>query len=402
MNRPAIPRLRRPLFWLLPALAVAVAAWGFWPRALPVDVARIASGPLAVGFSEEARTQLSDRWLVSAPLPGTVERITLRPGDRVVAGTPVAELRAAPAALFDPASRAQAVARERAALHAEAAAAAAIGAAEAERERSAADLARMQALDSGRLVARADLDRSRAAAAAAAAAVRSARAQRESAKSELAAARAVLALQGRTGETRLSLRAPVTGEVVRRYVESATPVAAGQPLLEIGDPEAIEVVSEVLTADAVQLVAGTPVRLTGWGGDAVLRGRVLRVEPAGFTKLSALGVEEQRVLVRIAFEDPLSARRRLGDGFRLQAEFVVWQSRDVPAVPTAALFRDGAAWAVYVVSDGKARLRHVRLGHVGEDAAELAGGLERGELVVLYPGEAVRDGARVAPRGQVR
>lgn len=208
----------------------------------------------------------------------------------------------------------------------------------------------------------------------------------------------MLALQGHPGETRLALRAPVAGEVVHRFVESATSVAAGQPLLEIGDPATIEVVSEVLTADAVQLVPGTPVVLTGWGGDAALHGRVIRIEPGGFTKVSALGVEEQRVLVRIALEDPVSARRRLGDGFRLQAEFVVWQSPDALSVPTAALFRDGAAWAVHVVADGRARLRHVRLRHVGEDAAEVAGGLQRGETVVLYPGDTVRDGTRVAPR----
>lgn len=387
---------RRQLFWLLLAVVVGIAAWGFWPRALPVETARIARGPLTVSFNEEARTRLHDRWMVSAPLPGVVERIVLRPGDAVAAGQTVAVLVPARASLFDPMRRADAQARVSSAMQAEAAASAAIVAAEAERTRSRAELRRASALAADRLIARADLDAIRAGAASAEAALRSARAQRESARIERDAARAVLALQGAPGgDARVELPAPVAGRIVRRLVESATPVQAGQPLLEIGDPQAIEVIAEVLTTDAVRLSPGTPVQLTRWGGDAPLRGRVQTVEPGGFTKVSALGVEEQRVLVVMTLQDPASARVRLGDGFRLEAEFIVWQSPDALSVPTAALFRDGARWAVYAVEEGRARLRHVTIGRMGDDAAELKAGLREGDQVIVYPGDTVRDRRRV-------
>ncbi|WP_242103841.1 HlyD family efflux transporter periplasmic adaptor subunit [Lysobacter sp. M2-1] len=387
---------RRQLFWLLLAVVVGIAAWGFWPRALPVETARIARGPLTVSFNEEARTRLHDRWMVSAPLPGVVERIVLRPGDAVAAGQTVAVLVPARASLFDPMRRADAQARVSSAMQAEAAASAAIVAAEAERTRSRAELRRASALAADRLIARADLDAIRAGAASAEAALRSARAQRESARIERDAARAVLALQGAPGgDARVELPAPVAGRIVRRLVESATPVQAGQPLLEIGDPQAIEVIAEVLTTDAVRLSPGTPVQFTRWGGDAPLRGRVQTVEPGGFTKVSALGVEEQRVLVVMTLQDPASARVRLGDGFRLEAEFIVWQSPDALSVPTAALFRDGARWAVYAVEEGRARLRHVTIGRMGDDAAELKAGLREGDQVTVYPGDTVRDRRRV-------
>jgi HlyD family secretion protein len=387
---------RRQLFWLLLAVVVGIAAWGFWPRALPVETARIARGPLTVSFNEEARTRLHDRWMVSAPLPGVVERIVLRPGDAVAAGQTVAVLVPARASLFDPMRRADAQARVSSAMQAEAAASAAIVAAEAERTRSRAELRRASALAADRLIARADLDAVRAGAASAEAVLRSARAQREAARIERDAARAVLALQGAPGgDARVALPAPVAGRVVRRLVESATTVQAGQPLLEVGDPQAIEVIAEVLTTDAVRLSPGTPVQLTRWGGDASLRGRVETVEPGGFTKVSALGVEEQRVLVVMTLQEPASARIRLGDGFRLEAEFIVWQSPDALSVPTAALFRDGTRWAVYAIEKGRARLRQVTLGRMGDDAAELKAGLREDDQVILYPGDTVRDGRRV-------
>jgi HlyD family secretion protein len=387
---------RRQLFWLLLAVVVGIAAWGFWPRALEVETARIARGPLTVSFNEEARTRLHDRWLVSAPLPGVVERIVLRPGDAVAVGQTVAVLAPARASLFDPMRRAEAQARASSAMQAEASAAAAIVAAEAERTRSRVELRRAIALAADRLIARADLDAIRAGAASAEAVLRSARTQREAARIERDAARAVLALQGAPGgDARVALPAPVAGRVVRRLVESATTVQAGQPLLEVGDPQAIEVIAEVLTTDAVRLSPGTPVQLTRWGGDASLRGRVQTVEPGGFTKVSALGVEEQRVLVVMTLQDPASARIRLGDGFRLEAEFIVWQSPDALSVPTAALFRDGTRWAVYAIEKGRARLRHVTIGRMGDDAAELKAGLDEGDQVILYPGDTVSEGRRV-------
>lgn len=392
-------RARRPLFWLLLAIVGAIAAWGFWPRALTVETARIARGPLTVSFHEEARTRLHDRWLVSAPLAGMVERIVLRPGDAVAAGQTVAMLVPTHASLFDPAHRAEAQARASAAAQAEAAAVAAVAAADAEHGRSRAELRRAEALAADRLIARADLDAVRAAATFAGAALRAARAQREAARIERDAARAVLALQGAAGgDARLALPAPVAGRVVRRLVESAVPVQAGQPLLEIGDPQAIEVIAEVLTADAVRVSPGTPVLLTRWGGDAPLHGRVRVVEPGGFTKISALGVEEQRVNVIIDFEDPAAAAR-LGDGYRVEVQVIVWQEDDVTKVPVGALFRHEGEWAVFVLNDGRAHVRRVTLGQRNDTEAQVLEGLSPDELVVLHPPDTLSDGVRAQPRG---
>lgn len=392
-------RPRRPLYFLVLAALVAIALWGFWPRALPVETARVGRTSLTVGFTEEGRTRLRDRYLVSAPLDGVIERVTLEPGDRVAAGAAVATMRPASAALFDPASRTEAEARWRAARDELTAANAAVAAARAERDRSAAAHERAQALARDRLIAESDLDAARAQAARAAADLRAAQAAAQAAGIRRDAARAVLDLQGRASGNgrRLSLPAPVGGHVIRRFVESEGPVRTGQAVLEIGDPHALEVVVEALTSDAVRIASGTEVRLVRWGGPQ-LRGRVQRIEPGGFTKISALGVEEQRVLVVVALEDPPQRRPTLADGFRVEAEFVVWRGDRVLTVPTAALFRDGLHWAVYAVEGGRARLRRIRLGQVGDDAAEVRDGLREGAEVVLYPGDRVHDGVRVAGR----
>ncbi|TCZ79744.1 efflux RND transporter periplasmic adaptor subunit, partial [Lysobacter sp. N42] len=210
------------------------------------------------------------------------------------------------------------------------------------------------------------------------------------------AARAVIALQGAAGADarRIIVEAPVAGRVVRRLAESEATVVAGQPLLEIGDLRDLEVVVDVLTADAVRIAPGTRVQLANWGGPRALEGVVARVEPGAFVKVSALGVEEQRVpvVVRLVGAPPVA----LGDGYRVDARFVVWRGASVPSLPLAALFRDGGRWAVYAVEGGRARLRHVRVGHVGEDRAEILDGLREGARVVVHPGDTVRECRRVA------
>lgn len=387
---------RRPVYVLFAAAFVAIALWSFWPRALPVETAHIARGSLAERFTEEGRTRLQRRYQVSAPLDAVVERIAVEPGDTVVAGATVATLRPLRAALFDPANRAQSEARWRAAESELDAANAAAAAAAAEQIRRTAALRRGQALVARQLIAEETLDVLRTEEAAGAAALRAAQARARSAAVLRDGHRAALALQGVADETaRLPLQAPVDGRVIRRLVESEAPVRTGQVLLELGDPQALEVTVEVLTADAVRLQPGGPVRLLRWGGPAPLRGRVRVVEPGGFTKVSALGVEEQRTLVVVALDDPPEQRPTLGDGYRVDAEFQVWQGESVLKLPTAALFRDGTDWAVYTVEDSRVRLRRVELGRFGEDMAELRAGLPEGTAVVLYPGDSLRDGLRV-------
>lgn len=389
----------RPLYALLAIALVVLAAWGFWPRALPMEAAKVTQGPLTVSFTEEGRTRLRDRYLVSAPLDGVVERIPLEPGDTTKAGRTVAVMRPANAALFDPASRAEAEARWRASGDELDAALGTAEAAKAARDRFDAARRRAESLAGQRLISSDQLDEVHAQAAAAEANLRSARARSQAARIRRDSARAVLDLQGTASKTdtnRLTLMAPIDGRVIRRFTESEGFVRAGQSLLELGDPRALEVVVEALTADAMRVAPGSPVRLLRWGGDSALHGRIQTIEPGGYTKISALGVEEQRVLIVVAL-DKTTSHPPLGDGFRVEAEFQVWHGGSVLSVPVAALFRDGDQWAVYVIEQGRARLRRVRIGHMGDNAAEIRGGLSEGAAVVLYPDDSVRDGMRVTP-----
>lgn len=399
MRKPAwLAGPHRPLYLLLVGALAGVAIWGLWPRAVAVESAEVVRGPLIVSFVEEGRTRLRDRYLIGAPLDGMLERIPLEPGDAVKAGDAVATLHPSHAALFDPATRSAAEARWRVASdELEAANAVAAGAA-ALRDRLQAARGRADALAARQLVAIDQRDEIRAQAAAAQASLRSARARVQAARIQRDSAREVLDLQGaasREGGRRLRLPAPLDARVIRRFVESEGYVRAGQALLELGDPRMLEVVVEALTEDAMRIRPGTKVELLRWGGDAPLRGRVHAIEPGGFTKVSALGVEEQRVLVVVAFDDQNGGRPPLGDGFRVEARFHVWQTEAALQVPVAALFRDGQDWAVYAVERGRARLRKVRIGQFGEDRAEVRDGLAQGSRVVLYPGDVVREGVRV-------
>lgn len=389
---------RRPLYLLFVATAVAIAAWSFRPRPLQVEVAKVERGPVVVVFTEEGRTRLRERFTVAAPVAGVLERIELEPGDPVVAGSRLAVIRAPRAALLDAAAREEARARLQAAADQSAAAAAALRAANARaRDRDVA-LARAARLARSQLVPRGDVDALRAEADVARADVVAAAARLSAARAEERVARSVVAVQGGTGASsvRIAVEAPITGRVVRRAAESETMVAAGQPLLEVGDLRDLEIVVDALSSDAVRIGPGTPVEVENWGGDAVLPGRVLRIEPGAFVKISALGVEEQRVPVVLRLLRP--APPTLGDGFRVDARFIVWRG-EVPSVPVAALFRDGERWAVYAVEGGRARLRDVRLGHIGETRAEVLAGLEVGSTVVLYPGDRLREDSRVSATG---
>ena len=392
--------LKRPLYLLLPVVAVVLALWAFWPRALPVEMAKVTSAPLVVSFTEEGRTRLRQRYRITAPVDGFLQRIVLEPGDAVTAGATLAVLQPVSARLLDPATEATGQAQWRAAEQALAAAQAALAAAQAENRRRRDALARVSTLASRQLVATADLDLARAEATAGAAAERAALARVDEARIVRDGARTALQMQGAradaSGDRRVLIRAPVTGRIVQRHLQSEGPVQVGQPLLDIGDPADLEVEVEILSSDAVRIAPGTPVQLIRWGGEMPLPGRVRVVEPGAFTKVSALGVEEQRVRAIVEFVAPVDARRKLGDGYRVDAHFQVWRGDTVLQVPIAALFRDGDDWAVYAVEQGRARLRHVDLGRFGEGAAELRGGLAENDPVVLYPGDNVRDGRRVS------
>lgn len=381
-------------------LVTALLVVGFWPSAVPVDLAPAVTGTLRVTVDEEGETRVRDRFLVSAPVAGRAQRIELKPGDAVSRGETVV-------ATFLPAAPSPLDARARAEAEAAAAAArAALGGARAERARAQAALALAQSelerhreLAGQRIVSRQALEAKETEARAASEALRAAEFTVASAEHQLEMARArLLQASGAGSGQAITLRAPIDGVVFKRLRESEAVVPAGEPLVEIGDPRQLEIVADLLSTDAVKVKPGAPVVLEQWGGDRPIRARVRRVEPSGFMKISALGVEEQRVNVVMDFEDPLEAWAALGDGYRVEVRIVVWEGEGVLKVPTSSLFRHGEDWAVFAVDGSRARLRVVEVGHRNGTEAEVRSGLRDGERVVLHPSDRLADGERIAPR----
>ncbi len=394
--------LRRWILWIVGAIVAAVVVFfGTRPQPVPAEVDQVTRGPIEVTIDEEGETRVRDRFVISAPLGGRVLRIELEPGDTVVASETVLAvfLPSAPV-LLDARSRAEAQAAVETAL-------AAVGQAEAHYEQAAAEVTFSRAeVERYRRLARdgivsvekmetsqLDLDTRQEALEAAEYAVRTA-------LSELQAARVRLQrFSGRSaaadGET-IEITSPVSGVVLRRLRESESVVPAGEALLEIGDPRQIEVVTDYLSKDAVRIRPGQRVLIDRWGGDRPLGGRVRRVEPSGFTKISALGVEEQRVNVVMDITDSPEVWAGLGDGFRVETRVVVWQSEDEVKAPTGALFRRDEGWAVFAVDGGRAVLRSIEIGERNAQEAQVLGGLAPGQEVVVYPSDSLGDGSRVA------
>ncbi len=374
----------------------------FLPEAQAVDLGTVVRGPLAVAVEEDGKTRIRERYTVSAPLTGRLLRVTLQAGDSVRAGTTTL-------ATIEPVDPTLLNARERAVAEARAAAAEVqLSRAGPELERATAALAhaereleRVLALPEPQRTSR-QLDAARLDCQLRGEELRSARFAAEIAAFERDVAEAALlhSLPESDGEpgVRLRIRSPIDGLVLRRYQESAAVIQAGTPLLEVGDPADLEVEVDVLSRDAVRIEPGARVAIVHWGGGEALQGRVRRVEPAAFTKVSALGVEEQRVNVLVDLLDAPDRRATLGDAFRVEAQIVIWAAEDVLKVPIGAAFRVGEQWAVFVVENGVAALRTVELGHSNGHEAEVLAGLEEGEQVVLHPADALEDGTYVERR----
>lgn len=387
------------------ALALGLAlAWAFRPQRVAVDLAPVARGPMVVTVDEEARTRIKERFIVSAPLAGRLSRVTLKPGDAVEAGrTVIAVLEPADPGLLDPRERAQAEARLKAA-------AAVRERMEPVLERAATalnyaerELDRARDLFAHNGMSRSDLDLKEEREATARAELKTEQFQARIADYELEAARAALfagpaETEGRAPEWRFEVKTPITGRVLRVFQENATVVAPGAPLVELGDSADLEVEIEVLSTDAVKIVSGARVIIEHWGGDSPLAARVRVIEPAGFTKISALGVEEQRVLVRADFTGSAEARQAVGDAYRVEARIVIWEQPDVLKVPVGALFREGDQWAVLVVADGRASLRPIQTGRRNDREVEILDGLAAGEMVIVHPGDRLEAGTRVQAR----
>ncbi|HEX9671117.1 MAG TPA: efflux RND transporter periplasmic adaptor subunit [Thermoanaerobaculia bacterium] len=380
------------LVWLLALGATAAyAGAALRPRPIAVDTARAARGPLRVTIDEDGETRIHDRYVVGAPVAGRLERITLHAGDAVERGEVVARLEALP---LDRRSRLQAEARLAAAEAERREAEAVVRRQRAAVEQARRTLARLERLAAEQVVAADAVEAARTAVGTAASDLEAARHHARAAAFEATNARAALLdAEGVEGAGTVPILAPVAGRVLRLCEECDKVVAAGTPLLELGDPADLEVVVDVLSSDAVAIRPGAPMLLAAGGeGAGRWQARVRTVEPSGFTKVSPLGVEEQRVNVIGTLLEPPGA---LGDRFRVEARIVLWEGAGVLKVPAGALFREGDGWAVFVVEEGRARRRTVRLGHRNPDEAEVAEGLRLGETVVVHPSDAVRDGARV-------
>jgi HlyD family secretion protein len=384
------------------AVVGGLLAVALWPTTVPVELAAVSRGPLMVTVDEEGTTRVRDRFIVSSPVAGRVLRIELEPGDAVKRGQIVARVRAEAPPLLDERTRAEAQA-------AIASARAALGRARAEEQRGRATLAQLQReltrireLAQNRIVAPQELEAREAEAKGAEESVNAAVFAVQAATSEVQRAMARLAPPTPDAAGRVvTVTAPVDGVVLKRLRESESVVPPGDPLIEVGDPHRLEIVADLLSTDAVRVKPGARAIIEQWGGDKQLEARVRRIEPSGFTKISALGVEEQRVNVVLDFVDPAAAWTALGDAYRVEVRIVIWEAPAVLEVPTSALFREREKWAVYHVENGRARRVIVELGHQTGQEAEVVSGLSEGERVILHPGDTLSDGARVRERAPI-
>ncbi|MCB9563457.1 MAG: efflux RND transporter periplasmic adaptor subunit [Kofleriaceae bacterium] len=394
--------MKRVVLALLLVGIAVLLVWSMLPRPVPVEVTTVKRGLLRVTVDEDGRARVEDRYVVTAPLAGTLARIELRAGDAVAAGDVVARIAPLPAPLLDARSRVELTGRVGVARAQRRQADATVARAETAAAFAEREVTRIRGLVQHDAISPVELERAQLAAEVAARDVESARfaatvAAHELTTAEAAAAR--LAGGAATGAVEdVDLRAPVSGRVLRRLTESEGVVGPGTPLLELGDPSRLEIVVDVLTADAVAIRPGAPATIERWGG-APLTGKVRTVEPSATTRVSALGVEEQRVDVIVDLVDPPAAWSALGDGWRVEARIVTAEVPDALIVPIGALFRDGeAGWAAYVADGDRARLRHVELGARASGEAAVTAGLSEGDRLILHPGERVKDGVAIAAR----
>lgn len=389
-------------------LVGAFMLYAFWPRPIQIDMATVSRGPMTTTINEEAKTRVHDAFVITAPISGRLLRVEADAGDEVIAGeTVIAQITPTNPSLLDVRTEEQA----RAAIET-AQAALAFAQAEAKKARADADYARLERdrqkqLRDEEFVAQAVLDRAERAWRAAAAAVETAEAAIRMREADLENAELALLTYGNeaandeahTEARAIPIQSPTSGRVLRVFQKSESVIQAGTPIVEVGDPLGdLEIVAELLTTDAVRIARDNEVIIEKWGGDEPLHGVVERIEPWGFTKISALGVEEQRTNVIIQFTCSPEDHRKLGHGYRVETRIVTWASENTLRSPSNAFFRHDGKWAVFRIVNGRARLTTVELGHNSGVQVEILDGLEEGDEVILYPGALIRDGARVRQR----
>jgi len=396
-----IPLPEHPAVVAIAVLVIGLLVWGFWPQPVAIETVEVQRAPLTITIEEEGRSRVIDRYVISAPVDGEACRVQLDVGDPVQQGEVLLGITPLKSQVLDSRSRAQAIAAVAAAQSALAAAREQVSATGAAARLAATELQRLQPLAEKGMASKGELDRAETAVLTSTAANRSANFNVQVANYELEAATSVLEYSADTkGEpaVRVPVTSPITGKILKILRECEGPVRTGEPLLEVGDPAALEVEVDVLSADAVQVKPGMQVLFERWGGDQPLQGVVRMVEPVGYTKFSALGVEEQRVLIISDFTSPAEEWQRLGDGYRVEAKFVLWREENVLQVPASSLFRYREGWAVFVVDNHRARRREVEIGQRNGLVAQISVGLEEGDSVINHPSDEVEDGVRVESR----
>ena len=389
--------MRRILYTtlLLLVVGVVVALLAMWLRPDPVrvDVARASRGPMRVTVDGEGKTRVRDRYTVAAPVAGRLRRITLRRGDRILQQQLIAEIEPLPLAPLDSRQRAEAIGRVRAAEDAKAEADRIVERYKASYEQARRDLKRNETLARDGVVSRQEVEEAETAVATALREYEAVRSRAERAAHDIEVARAaLLAMNQSPAAATVRVQAPTSGRVLRVLEESERVVSAGAPLLELSNPSSLEVVIELLSTDAVKVTPGAAVFIENWGGPKTLEGRVRLIEPSAFTKVSALGIEEQRVNV---IADLTDGETTLGDSYRVEGRVVVWESSDVLRVPVSALFRRGETWSLFCVDNNVARIKDVEIGHLTPSEAEIKSGLDEGSQVITHPSKDIANGMRV-------
>lgn len=386
---------------ILAALLVSIMIYGLWPKAMQVDIVKVWRGPMTISINEEGKTRVIDRFIISAPVAGYKRRIQFEIGDKVSKNDVIVTLEPLRSTVLDPRSHAAAKAKVAAAKAALQTAEENLKAAIADATLAQQEFIRQQKLIKQKLVARSAYDLAKAANRRQQANKRSAEFAVQVARFELEAAQTTLKYSADSKaeeDNKVYIKAPVSGQILKIHHKSEGVVNSGQALVEIGDPLALEVVIDVLSADAIRLSPGTAIEFKHWGGNEDLEGVVRRVEPVAFTKVSALGVEEQRVLIIADFTSAKELWRKLGDGYSVDANFIVWRGDKVLQVPSSAVFRYHNQWAVYTVNNKRAKLVPVILGKRGGLSVEILNDLKEGTAIIKHPDDNISDGAAVIPR----
>ena len=396
----------KPVFGLAVLLLLAGLIYlSFKPKPIAADLAQVERGPLAVTVGDEGRTRVREVYVVSAPVGGKVQRIEAKAGDPVVKGdTVLATIRPSAPQFLDERDERRAKANVKAARAALSLAEATLARTKAALDFAETELIRARKLTAKKAASKKDLDEAELNYKTAGAEMASARAAMDMRRYELETAEAALIQPNESRDTLptvgccVEVHAPIVGRVLKVLRESEAVVQAGEPLVELGDPTDLEIVVDLLSEDAVKIARGAEAAIENWGGPGALRGKVRTVEPYGFTKISALGVEEQRVNVVIDLTDPREKWDRLGHGYRVDAKVTIWQADDVLQVPLSALFRTGDAWTVFAVENKQAVLKKVALGQRNQRVAEITDGLKQGETVILHPSDKIEAGTAVTAR----